>query len=524
VTGSVDPGPRPEAARGKSPDAITGAVQPAVPDLPPGAHSRLRPSYATALGLVTASGGLLRLALLACQPIGSDEDFSAVALHADPARMLDILSRDSAPPLFYLLAWLPAHLWSGPAALRLVPAVAGIALIPLLAALGRRVAGDSAGLWAAAMAAVLPATVATSEFARPYSLTATLAVAAALLMWRAAERPSAGRWLAYAAVAAAALWTDYFAAAALVGIAAAGAWLRPERGFVSVAAGVTAASALTLTPWLVFASAQFERAGQGFWVSPLGPAMLAGTIGQLFAGPPIETGLSYGPALIALQTIAVLAGIAAVAAFAGSWRIRAPEPRFAAVFCVVASGGVALLAIVSLWRPLLDARYAGVMWLPVLALAGAGLAALPRPVAGTLVAALLVPALALGVATTHAQTSSLVPQLDASAGPSDLVAAAPDQYLVILDEAAPQVRNRLHVIAAQDPPWFDGTAAYPPDAVIHAIPAEVAARGGRILWVADPGTAPPSLPAGYRSAEVRCVIGACLTIYVAGTEARRGYG
>jgi len=58
-----------------------------------------------------------------------------------------------------------------------------------------------------------------------------------------------------------------------------------------------------------------------------------------------------------------------------------------------------------------------------------------------------------------------------------------------------------------------GTAAYPPGALIHAVPPDVVANGGRVFWVADPADAPPPLPAGYHSLESRCVILACLTIY-----------
>lgn len=177
--------------------------------------------YGRKLALITTAGAILRLAFLARQPIGYDEDFSAVVFHSPIDRMLEILSRDSAPPLYYLLGWLPAHLSSSPAAVRIVSALAGIALIPLVAALARRIAGDASALWAAAIVAVLPTTVMLSGFARMYGLAGTLAVAAALLLWRAVERPSPGRWTAYAAVAAAGLWTDYFVALALAGVVAA---------------------------------------------------------------------------------------------------------------------------------------------------------------------------------------------------------------------------------------------------------------------------------------------------------------
>jgi 4-amino-4-deoxy-L-arabinose transferase-like glycosyltransferase len=469
--------------------------------------------YGRTLALITAAGALLRLAFLARQPLGYDEDFSAVVLHNPLDRMLDIVGRDSAPPLFYLLAWLPAQFSASPWALRLVPVLAGIALIPLVASLARRVAGDASGLWAAVFVAVLPTAVMVSEFARMYGLAGTLTVGATLLLWRATERPTLGRWAAYAAVAAAAAWTDYFAVVALGGVVAAGIWLRPTRAVATAAVAATAVAVLTLTPWFFFARAQFEHAGAGFWVPPLSPTTIVGTLGQLLSGPPIDSGLPFGPWLIALQYVAVAAGCAALVAAAVAWRRLPEESRRAAGFCLLASGGIIILAIASFWRPLLEARYAGVMWLPLFALAGVGLAALPGRVAVALVAALAVPTLAMSVAVTHPETSSLIPELDDRVGDHDLVDASTSQYLVLLDEAGPRTQSRLHVLTADDPPWFDGTAAYPAGAVIHAVPADVIANRGRILWVADPGATPPLLPAGYHSLESRCAIGVCLTIY-----------
>ncbi|HEX7495226.1 MAG TPA: glycosyltransferase family 39 protein, partial [Candidatus Limnocylindrales bacterium] len=225
-------------------------------------------SYGRTLALVTVAGAFLRLAFLARQPLGYDEDFSAVVLHNPLDRMLDIVGRDSAPPLFYLLAWLPAHLDPSPWALRLVPAMAGIALIPLVAALARRVSGDASGLWAAVFVAVLPTSVMLSEFARMYGLAGALTAAATLLLWRAADSPTPGRWAAYAVAAAAAVWTDYFAVVALAGIVPAGIWLRPSRRVATAAILTTAAAVLSLAPWLAFARAQFDHAGGGFWVPP----------------------------------------------------------------------------------------------------------------------------------------------------------------------------------------------------------------------------------------------------------------
>ncbi|HEY5487162.1 MAG TPA: glycosyltransferase family 39 protein [Candidatus Limnocylindrales bacterium] len=483
-----------------------------------------RLSYGRALALVTAAGAVLRFAFIARQALGVDEDFTAVVVHQPVGRMIDIASRDSAPPLFYVLERAVVALFDllgqasfggpgGPVALRLVPTLAGIALIPLLAALARRVAGDSAGVWAAVFAALAPTTVTLSGFARMYGLAAMFTVAATLLLWRALEKPGRARWAAYVVIAAAAVWSDYFSAVALVGILAAALWLRPGRRTAALTFGATVLALASIAPWLVVARSQFDHAGQGFWVPPLSPTVLGGTLAQLFVGPAVDDRVSFGPALFGLQAVAAAAGFACLAGAVFAWRRLGSAGRRAAGFCLLASSGVALLAVAGIWRPLLDARYANVMWLPLFALAGVGLAAMPRRLAGALVAALAVPTLALSIAPTHTETSWLVPELNARVKPGDLAAAASDQYLILLDETDPGVQARLHVLTTGTPPWFLGTAAFPPGAVIHAVPPDVVANRGRVFWIAGPGVAPPALPAGYHSLETRCVTLACLTIY-----------
>ncbi len=352
-----------------------------------------------------------------------------------------------------------------------------------------------------------------SGFARMYGPAAALTVSAALLAWRATEKPGPKRWIAYVVAAGLAVWTDYFSAVALVGVVVAVVWLRPDRRTAAAAIGASTLAVGSIAPWLFVARAQFEHAGQGFWVPPLSPSMLGGTLFQFFAGPPIDSGVPFGPALIGLQDLAVVAGVAALGGAALAWRRLGTEGRRAAGYCLVASSGVLVLAIVSIWRPLLDARYAGVMWLPLFAVAGAGLAALPRRLAVPLLAVGAVASLALSVAITHRETSSIVPMLDREVGGHDLAAAQWDQYLVLLDESGPTVQARLHVLSATDIPWFEGTAAYPAGAVLKAIPDDVVANRGRIFWVADPGVDPPALPPGYQPESTRCAIESCLTIF-----------
>jgi hypothetical protein len=472
-----------------------------------------RASYGQALALITGVGAALRILLAARQGLGFDEDFTAVAVSHPIGDTLRIVSRDSAPPLFYVLEHAAATIGAAPWNLRLVPVAAGIALIPLLAALARRVAGDAAGLWAAALAAFLPAALFTSTNARMYGLAATLVVAATLLLWRALERPSALRWAGFAVAAGAALWTEYFAAVALAGVMAAALWLRPSRRTYLAAGVVLAAAAATLVPWLAYASGQFGYANQGFWVTPLSPAGIAGTAGQLFAGPLTKAEPPLFYVLLTAQIAAAIVGAIALAALIVRGRSLTPDRARAAIFCLLACGGVVALAAVSIWRPLLEARYAGVMWLPLFALAGAGLALMPRRAASALICAVAVAGTAMSVGVTHSGTTDLLPGIEARVQGHDIVDADPDHYLMLLAEGGPNVVAHLHVLAPADPPWYFGTAAYPAGAVLHAIPTDFVAQHGRIFYVGDQGTSAPTVPADYVVRETDCVSDTCLLIY-----------
>jgi len=473
-------------------------------------------TYGRSLAGVVAAGAALRLGLLARQPLGYDEDFTAAVVTRPFGEMISAVSRDSGPPLFYAVEWPIAHICAEPWALRLVPALAGIALIPLLAALGRRVADDAAGLWAAAVAAFLPATVLVSLNARMYAPAGTLVVAALLLGCRAIEAPSwrsdLGRWIAYGLVAAAAVWTDYFAVLALLGVLLALTFLRPPGRTLVRATLATGAAIASLGAWFLVAGEQFAHAGQGFWVRPL-DASGFGTLVQLFAGPPVNAGVPGSGTLVTLQGIAILAGLAALLAAAAWTKTAGPAAARRVAFMLVACSGVVMLVLASLWRPIFEARYAGVMWLPLFALAGVGLAAIPRRLAALTLLAMAVPSLALGTTITHPETESLLPDIESRVGPVDLVAADPNHYLVLLSEGGPELQERLYVVATAPPPWYFGTAAYPDGAVIGVVPADVIQSGGTIFWVASPDVSLPGLPAGYRQTERRCVVGACLTIF-----------
>lgn len=465
------------------------------------------------IAAIAALGLILRAAFLDRQPLWRDEAFTAVVVQRPWGEMLDAVRHDSAPPLQYCIEHLVASVSAAPWALRLPSLLASVALIPLAAALARRAGGDHAAIAAALVVAVLPATVISGRDARMYALAATLSCASVLLLWRLIEVPTWRRGLAWALVAALALWTQYFA---LLALAAAGVaalwWLRPPRRAIVIAAVAGTAALATLVPWLLVATAQFQHAGTPFWVEPVGPKTISGTAVQFFSGPPIDPGVPFKIPLQALQGLAVTGGgLLLLVLIVRRRALDEPVRRATAFLSATGLLGIALLVVLSLWQPLLEARYASVLWTPLLAVCGVAVTLLDRRAAAALTAALAVPSLVLSAAVTHPQTADVLP---ASVPPGSLLISAPSQYLLVEFYAGDAVRGATHVVG-DGVPWYWGTAAFPGGAIIPAVPSKVTADNGTIYWIGEPEDAPPTLPGTYRMTSQRCAIRVCLDVFSA---------
>src|SRR6202162_2657198 len=222
--------------------------------------------YAGKIWLISGAGLVARPALLAYTPLWRDEAFTALAVQRPLGAMLDVVRNDSAPPLFYLVERLFAVVSSSPAMLRLFPALVGTAAIPLLAALGRRVAGDAGGLWAAVIGAVAPALLVSSLDARMYVLATTLVLASTLCLLRALERPSLLRWALYLVATVLAVYTVYFALFAVFAqVITVGVLYRHRLRTVVLVATLGVATVLSLAPWIVVARAQLSHSAGAFW-------------------------------------------------------------------------------------------------------------------------------------------------------------------------------------------------------------------------------------------------------------------
>ena len=239
---------------------------------------------------VAAGAAALAVAATLPQAIGlpfwQDEVASArVLLESTPAGVVDHVSRtESTPPGWYLLAWLGREAGISVDGLRFLSVLLAAATAGLTVVYVRRFLP----LWLAGLAGMLTALawqIANhgSEL-RTYALLAFLTVVFALLLERAAERPTPGRLVALGAAAAAGAYTHYFF------VLAAGAallWLLLERDLRPVALRVGAATVVgtaTLLVWLPGLSDQVSAERFG-WIDAFDPLKLAYLPSALFWDP-----------------------------------------------------------------------------------------------------------------------------------------------------------------------------------------------------------------------------------------------
>jgi hypothetical protein len=320
------------------------------------------------------------------------------------------------------------------------------------------------------------------------------------------------------------LYTQYFAAFAVVAqLVAVPTVLRAGRRTTMAAALAALLAALSLLPWLFVARAQFAHVGDPFWVPRLGFLSVVGVFLPFFSGPPVDPWIPAKVSLLALQGFCAGAGVLiGCAALVFRHRRLTPQGRRAAQFIVACGvGAVALLMILSAWKPLLDGRYASVVWGPLLALVGAGFALVrSRVVLAVCLTATGAASTGLVLADTHPDTPTAVALLQRQAGPHDLIDATPSQYLLVEYYESAALRSRTHVVGG-DVAWYWGTAAFGPAAVLGRVPDDVLNSAAAIYLVHRPSEGAERIPAGYVARSSRCWVDVCVTAYVARPPLRR---
>jgi hypothetical protein len=198
----------------------------------------------------TALAAALRFATLGIQSYWLDEMYTARLARMGFVPMLRTMSTtERTPPLYYLLAWIWAHLLgTGEAQLRSLSALAGTAAVPVAYAVATRAVSKRAGVVAAVLVAVNPLLVWYSQEARAYALLALLGGLSVACFLRALDEPRGGLYARWAVVSLLAVACHYYA---IFLVAAEGIWLAARatrRRPALTAFGATLAADALLAP------------------------------------------------------------------------------------------------------------------------------------------------------------------------------------------------------------------------------------------------------------------------------------
>ncbi|HEY3348769.1 MAG TPA: hypothetical protein VGM13_03265 [Thermoanaerobaculia bacterium] len=244
-------------------------------------------------------------------------------------KLLASLRADAAhPPLSYLLTWAIERAGGGEAALRGASAAASVAAVFLVFRRAGGFARAAAAFGAAAVFAVLPASVHYGAEVRPYAL-ALACVAGADLALDAAFRGVRGAGIAHVALAAASVATLYFALFPLLALWADAGWRarRDGRRLLACAAAAFAASAAFLAAWFL-------------WIGPRPPTPVApdGLFGHL---PGVLAGLvTFRESSLEWPVLAAVLWAVALLGIAATGRER---PRLALLLAATLGGPVLVL-------------------------------------------------------------------------------------------------------------------------------------------------------------------------------------
>ncbi len=342
------------------------------------------------------------------------------------------LTRDGAPPLYYFLL----HFWmkvfgTSDLGARSLSGVISVATIPFVWIAGNRLGGRTVAASVTVLVSTSPFAIYYGTEARMYSLVALLTAAGFVALEAALRRPTAPNLIGTALCTGLLLYTHYWA---LYLVAVTGAWLAFEwwRGPVHGRRGARAAfiavvvGCLTFVPWVPTFLYQSAHTGTP-WAVPANFAAAVNAVSS-FAGGPTNEGRALALLYFALAGLGLF-GIARDRVHVVLDLRTRPVARGLAIVVV----GTLALAIAGgyLQGSAYSARYASVVFIPLLLLVSMGIATLAdRRIASAVLLAAALFGLGTSVSNISTQRSQAVDVASvlARAGKAgDVVAYCPDQ-------------------------------------------------------------------------------------------------
>jgi hypothetical protein len=147
------------------------------------------------VGGVTAAAAAFLFHQLMAWPPHEDETLALFVGRDSLPGVVEHVTRDrGGAPLHFLVAWAVAHLGLGLGGLRVASAMFALGSLPLVAVLGRRLAGPTVALVATALFASSWLFLFHGVYGRMYSLFLFCSLACTLALLKALERGGRGRW------------------------------------------------------------------------------------------------------------------------------------------------------------------------------------------------------------------------------------------------------------------------------------------------------------------------------------------
>jgi mannosyltransferase len=315
--------------------ARTGTAAPAGAALPAserprswrrGGHAAATPHTLASLwplGLLVVLAAALRFSTLGLQSLWFDEAFTPVHVFSTSlATTLSHVARtENTPPLWYVLEWAVIRVaGDGAIALRFLSALAGVAMVAVMWAVGQELAGRRAAILAAALTATNPLFVWYSQEARAYALFAFFVSLSMLCCLRAEREPTGRRMAAFALSGSLALLSHYFAVFLVAPMAL---WLARRRERARVAIPALVAIAIVGLALIALVLAQGGHGAQ--WIGHWALASRLEAIPQYYLTGYTGSALGHGVELAVV--LPLLAGVAY-----GLWQVLdAQESRGAAL-------------------------------------------------------------------------------------------------------------------------------------------------------------------------------------------------
>ena len=501
TAGQADAGPGP----GESGGPNHRTPEPDDPEGPPFGH-RLR--VAIVVGTVVVMVAALVLRFWTRSDLWLDEaltvNIARLPLHQIPS----FLRRDGAPPLFYVML----HFWMGwfgtsDVAVRSLSGVIGVAALPLAWVAGRRLGGPRVGWAAMLLVATSPFATRYDTEARMYSLVVLLTVLGFLALDRSLRRPRPGNLIAVGAVTGLLLyshyWSLYLIATTMVWLAWQGWRGRPEwRSGARASLAAVVVGCLTFLPWLPTFLFQSKHTGTP-WATPANFAAMVNAVSS-FAGGSTSQGRALALMFFALAGLGLFGAAVDRRHIDVDVRTRPlGRPLAVAVLGTLA----AAIAGGFLTNSAFDARYASVVFIPLILLVSIGLVTFRDRRIRSIVLTLAVVAGLAGsitnITTNRTQAGQVASAIARDGHPGDIVAYCPDQLGPAVDRLLPPGRYVQTTFPRGTGPafvdWVDyaaaSAAAGSPLVFADHLESMAASSGRQIFLVWAPG---------YQTLGVKC--------------------